>query len=116
MAELREQLAMVLVALAQRDELIGQLRAELTAATAEIAELRRQLGQNSRNSSKPSSSDGLAKPAPRSLRRRGARKPGGQDGHPGSTLAPVATPDEVITHEPGCCRGCGDDLAGAPEV
>ena len=73
-AELREQLAVVLGALAQRDAVIGELRAELAAAAAEIAELRRQLGQNSRNSSKPPSSDGLAKPAPRSLRKRGARK------------------------------------------
>lgn len=115
-AELREQLAVVLGALAQRDVVIGQLRGELAAAAAEIAELRRQLGQNSRNSSKPPSSDGLAKPAPRSQRRRGVRKAGGQDGHLGSTLAQVPTPDEVIAHEPGCCRGCGDELIGAPEV
>lgn len=81
-----------------------------------VAELEARLGQTSRNSSKPPSSDGLAKPAPKSLRKRGARKPGGQDGHPGATLAPVAVPDEVIAHEPGCCRGCGDVLAAAPEV
>jgi len=115
-AELREQLAVVLGSLAQRDAVIGQLRGELAVAAAEIAELRRQLGQNSRNSSKPPSSDGLAKPAPKSLRKRGARKPGGQDGHPGSRLAPVATADEVVAHEPDCCRGCGNGLAGAPEV
>ncbi|MCA1681800.1 MAG: IS66 family transposase [Actinobacteria bacterium] len=102
--------------LAQRDVLIEALSAELGAARARIAELEARLGQSSRNSSKPPSSDGLAKPAPKSLRRRGGRKPGGQDGHPGSTLAPVAVPDEVITHEPVCCRGCGDGLGGAPEV
>jgi transposase len=102
--------------LAQRDVLIEALSAELGAARVRIAELEARLGQSSRNSSKPPSSDGLAKPAPKSLRKRGARKPGGQDGHPGSTLVPVALPDEVIAHEPGCCRGCGDDLGGAPEV
>jgi len=46
---------------------------------AEVAELRRQVGQNSRNSSKPPSSDSpFIKPAPRSLRRKSGRKPGGQ--------------------------------------
>jgi transposase len=25
-------------------------------------------------------------------------------------------PDEVVVHEPGVCRGCGSDLAGAPQV
>ncbi len=102
--------------LAQRDVLIEALSAELGAARVRIAELEARLGQTSKNSSKPPSSDGLAKPAPKSLRRRGGRKPGGQDGHPGSTLAPVTTPDEVVVHEPDCCRGCGDDLGGAPEV
>lgn len=102
--------------LSQRDELIEALSVELGAARVRIAELEARLGQTSKNSSKPPSSDGLAKPAPRSLRKRGARKPGGQGGHPGSTLAPVAVPDEVIAHEPDCCRGCGDDLSAAPEV
>src|SRR5918997_2606995 len=95
---------------------IEVLSAELGAARVRISELEARLGQSSRNSSKPPSSDGLAKPAPKSLRKRSARKPGGQAGHPGSTLAPVAVPDEVITHEPGCCQGCGDDLSGAHEV
>jgi len=108
-AELLERLAL-------RDELIGQLQAELAAARAELVELRRQLGQDSQNSSKPPSSDGLAKPAPRSQRRRSGRKPGGQGGHPGSRLEQVAAPDEVIRHEPGPCGGCGGDLDGADEV
>lgn len=91
-------------------ERIGQLEGE-------VAELRRQLGRNSRNSSKPPSSDSpFVKPAPKSLRRKSGRKPGGQQGHPGSTLAQVDDPDETLRHEPGPCQGCGEDLAGAPEV
>jgi transposase len=102
--------------LAQRDELIEALQGELARMRVRVAELEARLGQTSKNSSKPPSSDGLAQPAPKSLRKRSGRKSGGQAGHPGLTLAPVAVPDEVIAHEPGCCRGCGDDLSGAPEV
>ena len=79
------------------------------------AALRAQLGSNSKNSSKPPSSDGLGKRAPRSLRRKGG-KPGGQDGHPGQTLRQVATPDLIVRHEPVCCAGCGHSAAQAVEV
>ena len=84
---------------------------------AEVAELRRRLGQNSRNSSKPPSSDSpFTKPAAKSLRRKSGGKPGGQNGHPGSTLSQASDPDEVVRHEPSACGGCGDGLAAAPEV
>jgi transposase len=95
----------------------AELRAMVEVLQAQVTELRRQLGQNSRNSSKPPSSDSpFVKPAPRSLRGKSGRKPGGQRGHPGSTLAQVVDPDETLRHEPGPCAGCGADLAGAPEV
>jgi transposase len=94
----------------------AELRALVAALRAEVAELRARLGQNSSNSSRPPSSDGLAKPAPKSLRRRSGRRPGGQNGHPGSTLARVSDPDEVVRHEPRACAGCGGGLAGAPEA
>jgi transposase len=94
----------------QQAERIEQLEVE-------VAELRRQLGQNSRNSSKPPSSDSpFTKPAPRSLRRKSGRKLGGQPGHPGSTLALVTNPDQRRRHEPGPCTGCGADLRDAPEI
>src|SRR6266702_1194776 len=78
--------------------------------------LEARLRQNPRNSSRPPSSEGLAKPAPkpRSLRKKSGRKPGGQDGHKGTTLAQVARPDREIRHEPGCCGRCGAGLAGRP--
>ncbi|MGZ6840273.1 MAG: IS66 family transposase [Frankiaceae bacterium] len=79
-----------------------------------VAELEARLGQNPKNSSKPPSSEGLGKPAPRSLRRRSGRKPGGQAGHDGKTLMQVAEPDHEVVHEPGCCAGCGRSLAGRP--
>ena len=102
---------------AELQEMVGELRAVVVELRAEVAELRRQLGQNSRNSSKPPSSDSpFVKPTPRSLRRKSGRRPGGQSGHPGSTLAQVADPNETLRHEPGPCDGCGADLADAPEV
>lgn len=106
--QLLTRLAALEAALAEREVLIGQLRAE-------NAELRRRLGLDSRNSSKPPSTDSpFAKPAPKSLRRRSGRQPGGQPGHPGTTLRQVETPDEVVVHEPHSCSGCGAGLDGRP--
>jgi transposase len=95
---------------------LEETRAELAQARERIAELQARLRQNPRNSSTPPSSEGLGKPAPkpRSLRRRSGRRPGGQDGHEGTTLAQVARPDREIRHEPGCCGRCGAGLAGRP--
>lgn len=90
------------------------LRAQVAALAAEVADLRAQVRQNSRNSSKPPSQDGPGKPAPKSLRGKSGRKPGRPKGQPGATLEFTGTPDEVIVHEPGRCGGCGEDLAGAP--
>jgi hypothetical protein len=83
LAGVRGQLAVVVGALARRDGVLAELRVE-------NAELRRQLGLNSRNSSKSSSTDGLAKPAPKSLRGRSGRTPGGRPGHHGSRLEQVS--------------------------
>jgi transposase len=99
-----EQLAALVAA---QERTIAQLQARIAEQDARIAELERQLAASSRNSSKPPSSDGLDKPAPKSLRGRSGRKPGGQPGREGRTLRQVAVPDEVVVHEPGACPGCG---------
>jgi transposase len=89
------------------------LWAQVAALAAEVADLRARLGQNPRNSSRPPSSEGLARPAPKSLRGRSGRKPGRPKGQPGATLEMTGRPDEVIWHEPGRCCGCGAGLSGA---
>lgn len=94
----------------------GELWSVVEALRGEVAELKARLGQNSKNSSRPPSSDGLAKPAPKSLRKKSGRKPGGQAGHRGSTLELVAEPDKTVPYRPSCCSGCGAGLAGAGEV
>jgi transposase len=94
---------------------IEELRVEVVELGAEVADLKRRLAQNSRNSSRPPSSDGLAKPAPKSLRRPSGRKPGGQQGHQGGHLAKVAVPDAIVDHVPSVCAGCHEDLSGEPD-
>ena len=73
--------------------------------------LKDQLVKNSRNSSKPPSSDGLKKPSPKSLRPRGKSNPGGQKGHSGSTLKMVDNPNHCVVHSVKQCQKCGHCLA-----
>jgi len=94
----------------------AELRADLAQAQARIEDLEARLGLSSRNSSKPPSSDGLAKPAPKSLRKKSGRGPGRPKGQAGFTLEPVAEPTHRRRHEPPACAGCGGDLAGARVV
>jgi len=87
-------------------------------AQARVAELERRLGKDSSNSSKPPSSDGLRKPrrVERRAAERAVRRPGKQPGAPGTHLAQVARPDEVVEHVPDRCGKCNADLVDAPVV
>ena len=89
---------------------VKSLRMELQESRAEIKELKAQLAKNSRNSGKPPSSDGLKKPAPKSLRPESDRKSGGQTGHDGQTLTQVEAPDFIERHAVTVCRGCARNL------
>lgn len=94
---------------------VVDLTALVAELRAEIAELKAQLGQNSKNSSKPPSSDGYASPT-RQQQRAAARKVGKQKGEPGTNLAQVDSPDEVVVHAPTHCGSCDGDLSSAPVV
>jgi transposase len=85
---------------------IDSLNKTINGLNQTIKELSEKLGKNSRNSSKPPSSDGLIKPSPKSLRKRSGKKAGGQVGHPGTNLVTIKEPDEIVPHTPSACCNC----------
>lgn len=89
-----------------------ELRERLTVAEAQIKQLIELLGQNSHNSSWPSSRDkGRQKPKTKSLRPQTERKAGGQEGHKGHTLEFNLEPDVIEVHRPAQCEHCLAPLA-----
>ena len=94
---------------------IEKLTGEVERLRARVKELEGQASKNSKNSSKPPSSDGLKKPnKTTSLRVASGKKPGGQAGHAGNTLMRTDKPDVVVRHElPPCCDACQSPLASS---
>lgn len=100
-----ESLTLRVTALLERD---AAREKEVVALRARVADLEARLRKNSRNSSRPPSSDppwekrpGRGKPS--------GRKPGGQPGHEGTTRKLVAVEDvrEFVPHGVTTCPGCG---------
>jgi transposase len=95
--------------IAKQDQEILHLHKLLLEISEEMSKLKNQLGKNSTNSHKPSSTDYF-------FRKTVALEPsdkakGGQTGHIGNTLRMVENPDEIIVHESTRCT-CGENLAG----
>ncbi len=106
---------------AQKDELIRMLwplqqqvqdlMAQMAVMQERIKQLQGRLALNSKNSSKPPSSDGLAKPAPKSLRPPGTKPNGGQKGHSGNTLRQSVHVDETVLHRADTrCAVCQQEM------
>jgi transposase len=98
----------------------GQLRAENQQLREQVEQLGRRLhelegrvAKDSHNSSNPPSMDGYAKKT-RSLRTSSGKKPGGQQGHAGSTRHFVDMPDEIIMVRPQQCARCQASLQELP--
>jgi hypothetical protein len=108
-----ETVVRVLLEMDVRIHALEQLVEDLQA---QVYKLQGQLAKNSRNSSKPPSTDGFQKPAPKSLREKSARPSGGQPGHSGQTHGMVEKPDHTERHRVERCTCCGRSLAQrAPE-
>jgi transposase len=100
----REAVVEVLLALSAQNERLG---AQVERLTARVEKLERELAKNSRNSSRPPSSDPPgAGPARRP--KGSGRSQGGQAGHEGRgrELLPASAVDDVVRHWPRVC-GCG---------
>ena len=111
---LEEELASKVRQVHQLNLTVKELNKQLTEARKQMRQAREahlaHLLKDSRNSSLPPSTD--RRKRARSLRERSGRKPGGQVGHPGSTLSFIEKPDRLIIHEPQACHLCGALLIG----
>lgn len=92
---------------------IEQLQPQMLDLQQRVADLEERLGQNSRNSSKPPSSDPPNAP-PRPPRPPSGRPRGGQPGHAGHTRTrkPLAQVRCVVELRPSACQVCGTMLLG----
>jgi len=88
--------------------LLEEQASKLPALQTQVADLEARLHMNSRNSSKPPSTDEFCKP--KSRREKSDKPSGGQKGHPGHTLKMTANPDFTVTHRMDSCSNCGEHL------
>lgn len=92
---------------------VEQMQQALGQMQARVSQLEEQVGKNSRNSSKPPSSDppSVKKPPPKV---KGERKPGGQPEHPGRgrQLKPADEVSRFVVCKPTSCQLCGTLLMG----
>jgi transposase len=118
---LRQELADKDQQISRQAEEIAKQQQQIADAEKQIADLERQLAlrkQNSTNSSKPPSSDGLAgEPRQRGRGKKSRRKVGGQPGHRGAyrPLVPAERVDEVRPVLPEQCQHCGHLLPAQVE-
>jgi len=94
-----------------KDELIDiilTLHNQLQAMVLKIADLETHLNMNSKNSSKPPSTDTWKKP--QSTRQKTDKKPGGQPNHKGHGLKIQREADQTIQHKPTHCKHCQTNL------
>ena len=101
----QERIAQLETENAAKERCIAHLQEQVAALEAQVQHLLGRVAKDSHNSSKPPSSDRMTRRT-RSQRVRSGRATGGQPGHPGRTLAQVATPEVQVQHRPAACGFC----------
>lgn len=96
-------------------QIIQELRQEIIDLKLIIVQLLAQIEdlkhpKNSKNSSVAPSNDQNRIVKNQSLRVKGQKNVGGQNGHKGSTLRMVENPDTIVIHQPDFCNSCGNTL------
>ena len=116
---LRETIASQHSEICQLNRNIDALNVELRKRNKEIKRLKSKLsehetpGKDSNNSSTPPSKENMKDEVIRrtkTLRKPTGRKPGGQEGHEGSTLRFCQLPDETEDVTANYCTKCGESL------
>jgi transposase len=104
---LKDLVMVLLTRIEQLESNQSSLESENMSLKAENAELRNRLNQNSQNSNKPPSSDGLTKKTTQpAIPKEKGKRSGGQNGHTGTTLKMVDVADLKIVHHAPCCPCC----------
>jgi len=96
------------VTIAKLEEQVEKQLEQITKLKERIKTLEDRLNKNSRNSSKPPSTDNFVRP--KSQRQKSGKPVGGQKGHPGHTLKMVDDPDHTVIHQVFVCKRCGKSL------
>lgn len=86
------------------------LAAQVEELKARVKAFEERLAQDSHNSHRPPSDDSFKRPRTKSLRQATGKKPGGQTGHPGTTLRLVENPDQTVVHAVKRCQHCQQSL------
>jgi transposase/uncharacterized coiled-coil protein SlyX len=96
----------------ENQKIVEQQATRINELEERVKSLEVTLNKNSTNSSKPPSTDSLAreKPNTKSSRIKTGKKVGGQPGHVGKTLTLVDNPDKTTVHKVKRCKNCGKNL------
>ncbi len=111
----RDALKEAMLAIERFQEHTKELEGQIDVLQERVNMLERQQAKDSHNSSLPPSSDRFVR-APKSLKHKSGKKPGGQKGHRGHYLKQVEMPDEVFIHPVTCCEHCQRDLRDRPAM